>query len=44
MSLSAAQTYVVRATQASKSPQESIGLLAKAIEELIKEIKRLKAA
>jgi hypothetical protein len=44
MSLSAAQAFVGRATRSAKSPQESIELLAKAIEELIKEVKRLKAA
>jgi len=44
MSLSSAQTYVNRATHAAKSPQEAIDLLGKAIEELIKEVKRLKAS
>jgi hypothetical protein len=42
MSASTAQTYVNRAIHSAKSPQESIELLAKAIEELIKEVKRLK--
>jgi hypothetical protein len=44
MSLSTAQTYVGRARSEAKTPQASIELLAKAIEELIKEVKRLKAA
>lgn len=43
MSISTAKTYVNRATSAGTKPEDTIQLLAKAIEEIIKEVRRLRA-
>jgi hypothetical protein len=41
MSLGNARTYVGRATSSGTQPEEAIKLLAQAIEEIIKEVRRL---